>query len=75
MQYKYINTDLLVEFSPQSESGPCPEGERGRDGAEVRVDRMAQDHTAGLLVMSDTAALTLPPHRHLAGKRQTLFHL
>ncbi len=64
-----IKTDLLVEFSPRSESGLSPEGELGRGGAEVMVGRMVQDHTVGLLAMSDTAALTLRLRRHLAGKR------
>lgn len=61
-------TDLLVEFSPQSESGLPPGGERGRGGAEVTGGRRVQDHTGGPLVMSDTAAPTL--HHHLGGKKR-----
>lgn len=67
-----IKTDLLVEFSPQSESGPSPGGGQGQGVAEVRVGKKARDHTAGLQVMSDTAALTLLLRRPLAGKEHDL---
>ena len=64
-------TDLLVvEFSLQSESGLPAGGEQGQGEAEVMVNRMAQDHTAGPPGRSDTAARTLQQHRHLAGKRK-----
>lgn len=67
-----IKTDLLVEFSPRSESGRSPGGGQGQGVAEVRGGKKAQDHTAGLLVMSNTATLTLLLHRHLARKEHDL---
>ena len=63
-------TDLLVEFSPQSESDLPPGGERGRGGAEVTGGRRARDHTGGRLVTSGTAAQTPTLHRHLNVKKE-----
>lgn len=53
------------EFSPQSESGLSAGREQGLGGAEVKVDRMEQDHTADLLVTSDTRAQNPPLRRNL----------
>lgn len=67
------DADLLVEFSPQSGSNRPAGGGQGRGGAEVKVGRMVQDHTAGPMGISDTAALTLLISWHLVGIREVEF--
>ncbi len=63
-------TDLLAEFSPQSKSGPSPGEEQGRGGAAGMVGRKVRGHTAGLLMMSNTATLNLLLCRNLTGERR-----
>lgn len=55
----------MAQFSPQSKSGLCVGGELDQGEAEVMAGRKEQDHRAGPLETTDTAAPSLRPQLYL----------